>query len=365
MRYNPFTPEFGVVPEVLAGRDSILRDMRLAFGSPHRDPSLTTIFIGARGTGKTALLACVRDEALAQGWVAASVTALPGMLEELYEQVRYRAGQLLESDGTRRITSLSVGPVSAGWEHNAPASEGWRMRMTRLLDALAQQNTGLLITVDEVDGSLDEMMSLAATYQHFITEGRRVSLVMAGLPHNVNQLLASKSVSFLRRASQRQVGRISDSDVAYALRATAESAGKVFDDQALAQCAHASRGFAYMLQLVGYHAWAQSGEKDVIGAGDARRAVASAREDLRERVLIQTLRDLSAGDVRFLRAMLEDPGDSRVRDIALRMGVSAGYASTYKTRLLAAGVIGERSRGVVGFELPGIRELLAEGKDVA
>ena len=51
-----------------------------------------------------------------------------------------------------------------------------------------------------------------------------------------------------------------------------------------------------------------------------------------------------------------DPLESHVSDIASRMGVSNGYASKYKTRLLAAGVIGERARGVVGFDIPGFKE---------
>ena len=43
----------------------------------------------------------------------------------------------------------------------------------------------MLFTVDEVDPTLDEMVQLAAFYQHFVREGRKVALLMAGLPHNV------------------------------------------------------------------------------------------------------------------------------------------------------------------------------------
>lgn len=40
------------------------------------------------------------------------------------------------------------------------------------------------------------------------------------------------------------------------------------------------------------------------------------------------------------------------------MGVASNYASQYKRRLLESGVIGERGRGVVGFDIPGFREYL-------
>lgn len=360
MQENPFTPEFGIVPDVLAGRESMLGAMKLALGASRRSPDLTTLFIGARGTGKTVLLSCVREEASRNGWVVTSATALPGMLEELYEQARYNSEHLLSNAQERHMTSLALGPVSAGWERGKPEREGWRMRMTRLIDGLAQTGTGLLITVDEVQGDLDELVRLVATYQQFVTDGKRVSLVMAGLPYHIHQLLANRSVSFLRRASQRSVGRISDQDVSFALRVTAEGAGKSFDDDALGMCVRASEGFAYMIQLVGYRSWMESADRETITELDALRGIEAARADITDRILLQTYRELSEGDLRFLEAMLTDREDSRVSDIARRMGVTTGYAATYKKRLLASGVIGERRRGVVGFEIPRLREFLED-----
>ena len=64
----------------------------------------------------------------------------------------------------------------------------------------------MLFTVDEVDPTLDEMVQLAAFYQHFVREGRKVALLMAGLPHNISSLLNNKTVSFLRRSNRRAGG---------------------------------------------------------------------------------------------------------------------------------------------------------------
>lgn len=58
--------------------------------------------------------------------------------------------------------------------------------------------------------------------------------------------------------------------------------------------------------------------------------------------------------------MLEDEGDSKLADIAQRLGVKSNYASQYRRRLLEQGVLGERGRGYVGFELPVFREYLIE-----
>lgn len=78
--------------------------------------------------------------------------------------------------------------------------------MNALFKGLDQYGIGLLITVDEVFASLDEMISFAATYQLFVRDGKRVGLLMAGLPHQVSALLRNQTVSFLRRSVQVQRG---------------------------------------------------------------------------------------------------------------------------------------------------------------
>lgn len=225
---NPFTPTFGMVPAYLAGRQDVLDNMRQAFIDRYGNPNLSTILIGARGTGKTALMSCIRDEAIEAGWISASSTALPGMLEDIYEQASISSQHLVGQPSSRQLTSLSVGPVSAGWERSeVPRQGNWRTRMSLLLDQLAHHGTGLIITVDEVRADLDELIQLAAVYQHFVSERRQVALVMAGLPYHVHALVTNKSVSFLRRSVQHQLGRIPSADVSLALRKTIQSGGNV------------------------------------------------------------------------------------------------------------------------------------------
>ena len=84
----------------------------------------------------------------------------------------------------------------------------------------------MLFTVDEVDPTLDEMVQLAAFYQHFVREGRKVALLMAGLPHNISSLLNNKTVSFLRRSNRRALDRIPDGEVSAALVRTAQAGNR-------------------------------------------------------------------------------------------------------------------------------------------
>ena len=58
--------------------------------------------------------------------------------------------------------------------------------------------------------------------------------------------------------------------------------------------------------------------------------------------------------------MLEDPQESRLSDVARRMGKSNSYASSYKLRLLNQGIIEETLRGMFVLSIPFFREWLEE-----
>lgn len=115
---NPFTPNFGQVPLVLAGRDGLLSELTYALDNVPGDPSQTSIFIGARGTGKTALLRTMVNSANAASWVAVSVSCLPGMLEDIIEQIGRTAQKKLRSKSDKRLTGVTVGSVlGPTWEY--------------------------------------------------------------------------------------------------------------------------------------------------------------------------------------------------------------------------------------------------------
>lgn len=365
MTPNPFTPVFGKVPPYMAGRQPLIDDMVDAFEHGGTgNPNLSSIFVGPRGTGKTALLSYLGFEASSRGWVVANVTALAGMLDNVLQQASAQASHLVDASGKRRLSGVEVAGVGGvAWEMPASAPLTWRSKMNELLDQLAERGVGLLITVDEVNPHLDEMVELATTYQHFIRENRKVSLLMAGLPHRISTLLSGESTSFLRRAFRHDLGSVSDGEVAEALRITFEDGGRTIEDDALAEAVRAVNGFPFMLQLVGYRAWARAEEGKVVSADDVRAAARIAQDDLRRQVFESTYNELSDGDVAFLVAMLQDEGASEPAALSKRLGRSSGHVSTYKRRLLESGVIEEALRGRVRFSLPGFREYLAEVED--
>lgn len=357
---NPFTPSFGQIPPFMAGRSEVIRELVRAFDHGVGDPNLSTIFVGARGTGKTALLTYLGEEALSHGWVTASVSAVPGMLEDIEERTLVAAGEFVETPDRMRVKGINLGQIlGIEWESEKAPAGNWRTRMTTLLDMLAEHDVGLLIAVDEVRVDLDEMVQLASTYQHFVREGRNVALLMAGLPSKVSALLRDDSVSFLRRANYRQLGRVDDDEIRSALQKTVESTGRSIEQRALEEASAIIGGFPYMMQLVGYHMWDESAEREEITLSDVQRGAERAARDIEKKILETTFRELSKGDIRFLMAMLEDEGEeSALPDIARRLGKKSNYASQYKRRLLAQGIIEDRGHGIVSIEVPLFKEYL-------
>lgn len=294
------------------------------------------------------------------GWVSVSVTSLPGMLDDIEIQVRKAASHIIDSGHSVEVASEGIPQVIDISLKKTAAVDNWRSRMENLLDALDSASTGVLITVDEIDPNLDETIELAAVYQHFVRDGRKVSLLMAGLPANVSALLNDETVSFLRRAQVLHLGRIADYEVEEAIRKTVSDNGRNADAEGLRLAVEKISGFPFMMQLVGFRAWDANEFSPDITKADFETGVRLASEEMRDRILGATYRELSPEDRRFAFAMLEDEGDSAIADLELRLGRSSSQIAQCRRRLIDAGVIGERSRGVVGFDLPLFREYLLE-----
>ena len=331
---NPFTPVFGTIPLFPAGRDRIMNDMHKAFLNWTGSPDITSILIGPRGSGKTALLYMISEEAKKEGWIVADTIARKGMLEDIYQVILQQTG-----------FKLSV-------ERNEEEKLNWRSKMNSIMQQFMNLDTGLLILVDEVIADLDEMVDLAATYQLLRQRYPKISLVMAGLPSNVYALLNDRSVSFLRRARQHNLERISDQDVWLSFRKTVEKGCKQIDEKYRDEIVSTIDGFAYMMQLVGYYIWEASDEKKEISKMDVRNGIEYAKREFRIGVLDHTYLELSDMDREFLFAMLKDEKYSNLTDVSERLGKTTGYCSTYKKRLLQSGIIEEKCGKKFEFAIP-------------
>ena len=360
---NPFTPSFGEIPAHIAGRRQIISDVAGALSKKTRSPELTSLFSGARGTGKTTLLSVLANKAQSLGWISVNVTALPGMLDDIEIGLRERASHLSSNPGTKQITGVQIAGIGGITVSDSTVEKtNWRSRVSKILDELSKTETGLLLTIDEIDPELSELVELVAIYQHFVREGRKVALMMAGLPGKVSSIQSNKTVSFLRRAQGFSLGKINNFDVKDALVKTIAENSRKADDAGLQEAVAAIAGFPFMLQLVGYRSWNINPTNSLISKKDFQAGISIAKEEMKSRILDATYREFSQGDKKFVLAMLQDEDESKTADLVARLKWSDSQVAQYRRRLIDAGVVGYRGRGRIGFELPYFRKFLLENE---
>lgn len=91
-RINPFKPSAGHLPPVLIGRDMVFADFEEGLDNGSGAPGRLMRITGARGVGKTVMLAEFRRIAEKRGWQTISETASDGMAQRLVDKLQPRKG---------------------------------------------------------------------------------------------------------------------------------------------------------------------------------------------------------------------------------------------------------------------------------
>ena len=361
---NPFRPSFGTSPPLLVGRDDLISTFADALDDGPGAAGRATLYTGARGVGKTVMLNRAEDEARQRGWMIVSETATEGFVDRIISEALPQLWRSVHEEPRRRrnVSGVSALGIGASWDttDNAPIA-GLRPRLTLLAEALAVRGTGVLITLDELHAApIAELRELTSTIQHGFREDLEIAFAGAGLPSATSALLNDRVLTFLRRADHHTLGPVRLEDVLQAIRRPIESAGRSITAEALKLAADSTRGYPFMIQLVGHHVWRQHPDDARITLADARSGALAARRRLGELVVEPSLQDLSEVDRSFLLAMAQDTGPSSMGRIATRLGVDANYAGQYRLRLIAAEVIVPSAHGHVDFALPSMRDYLRE-----
>lgn len=366
MARNPFTPTFGVSPPLLVGRSDLLEDFVAAIDDGPGAPGRMTLYTGARGTGKTVMLNEVEDLARRQGWRVIPETATARLVPRLVgEHLPALLAEVDPAGATARVTGISapMGLGGATWESRDAheTSPALRNQLTAACDLLAENGTGLLLTLDEIHRQrVPELREVATVLQHLVREEREIAFVGAGLPSAISAVLNDDVLTFLRRADRHSLGRVALADVAVAITEPIERAGRRISPDLAAQAAAATGGYPFLIQLVGYHIWRQQQRHREITAPDVDAGVVAARRRLGSLVHEPAIADLPGVARTFLLAMAHDDGPSKMSDIAARLNVDANYASQYRLRLIATELIEPAGHGRVDFTMPYLRDYLRE-----
>ena len=366
---NPFKPSFGVSPPLLVGRDRLIEEFVEALEDGPGSAGRATLYTGTRGAGKTVMLNAIEDRTRALGWIVVSETATPGFVDRIAQQHLPRLVNELDPDVVRRRLTGLTGPLGTGgvsWstEEAPEPARGLRSQIELLTGLLAENGSGLLITLDEIHrNQIGELRELAATVQHAFREERELAFVGAGLASAISDALHDEVLTFLRRADRHALGPVGREDVERAIRAPIEAAGRTVARDALEAMVEGTRGYPFLIQLIGAHTWRINPKGPEITLADAERGIERALRRLDALVYEPALASVSAVDGLFLRAMAVDDGPSKMADIQRRLGVDVSYVSQYRLRLIAAELIEPTRRGYVDFALPYLREHLRSKGD--
>lgn len=366
MPANPFKPSFGVSPPVLVGRDGLIEEFVEGLEDGPGAAARATIYTGARGSGKTVMLNAVEDRARELGWLVVSETASPGFIDRIASQELPRLLERLDPKAVRRRVTGVSGPMGAGgvtWsttESHAPEAT-LRSQVELITDLLVENEAGLLITLDEIHhNQIAELRQLATTVQHAFREERQLAFVGAGLASAITDVVNDEVLTFLRRAERHALGSVAREDVARAIRAPVEASGRTVAEDVLDVMVEGTRGYPFLIQLVGAQVWRRRKSDPEISMESAREGVSDALRRLGRLVYEPALADASEIDKSFLIAMAKDNGPSRMKDIQQRLEIDANFASQYRLRLIASELIESTGHGYVDFALPYLRDYLRE-----
>lgn len=363
MRQNPFKPSAGVNPPLLVGREQVLADFEQGLFNGAGDPHRLLRVTGNRGAGKTVLLNALGEQAGLLKWLVIHETATSGLVVRLIQALHEVPGRYVKSvtlpgisiDG---LASANLGGLELS-DPLLPATlrEAFSVRLNSV--AKKHPERGILLTIDEVQGADPaELRTIATSVQHLMRENRNIAVVFAGLPGMDSTLLHDEVITFLRRATPVTLKDIPLDLVKDSFVQVFGENGKTLTDRALETATQATRGYPFMIQLVGYHIWAKARADGLIETDQVEQGVDAAMIRLGETVHEPAVEDLSAVDRTFLLAMAQDTGPSRMKDICQRINRNSQYVNQYRQRLMDAGVIAESGYGYVDFTIPYLRNWL-------
>jgi hypothetical protein len=358
---NTFLPAFGNRPERIVGRDEVIADFLDGLSRPIGHQNRASILIGQRGIGKTALLLEFAELAVTRDFVVARVSANREMLDEIIQNIQMQGARFISGKrpGIRGFSAGALGfSFGLTFTQETETRYGFRVKLTLLCDELAKHGKKVLILVDEVQSNTDEMRELAITYQHLVGENKDITIAMAGLPSSLSLVLNDDILTFLNRAHKSYLGPLPLGKISIYYADRFARSGKTFATAALSSAVEATRGYPYLLQLIGYYILEYSKATEAISSEIVERSIASSKRDMVDSIFKPVFKSLSERDKDFLQAMAKDVDESRIADIRARLKVTQSYAQTYRTRLIEAGAIAASGRGKLVFTVPYLGEYL-------
>ena len=159
-------------------------------------------------------------------------------------------------------------------------------------------------------------------------------------------------------------------DVASSIEDTMRRIGRMeIDGRLVNRLATASAGYPFMVQLIGYQTWQAAFRRCGRRAGavlpcDVEAGIEKARSRFDAMVIEPALQRVAPMELRYMLAMsLDEEKPSSTSAVAARMGSDLAGVSSYRARLMKAGLVESAGRGFVAFAIPYMDQYLRSRRD--
>lgn len=388
---SPYTPGSGVAPHALVGRQHLLDRIGselLQLRTAGRSATPVTIFTGARGLGKTVLLARAEHTAAEQGFLVAHVpldktdAGVSRIVQALAEAAAPLSGQtrfwnrIIERLHNFSLEVSAAGIVKASAvfgsvpEPDQIAREQLRALLVEVSTAAReQQRQGLVLALDEVqDCPSPQLAAIAHAMQDATAAGAPMLVLGAGLAHTPDVLMAA--ASFTERFRYTPIERLDTDEALLALLLPARDQGIAWSPEATTAVLTETKGSPYLIQLYGHEVWllAEPTPGGMISLQHAQKGIASA-ESLLDGGLFRGRWGLASAAERELliatAGCLNDGGTATMADVAGAMGKTTKQLSMARQRLIDKGLIEAPRHNQIAFTIPGFERFVLRQADMA
>lgn len=347
MKYNPFSIIFGKEPMMYINTSNQFETIKNNYLSENPFTS-TYLITGVRGCGKTVLL--TKTEKYfndLDDWIVVELNPETDMLE-------YLASTIYEKSNAKykfinKEFSFSFSGISFSISGEKPVSNVITL-IEDMLDVLAKKKKRVLICIDDVSNN-KYVKTFVQQYQIFIRKDYPLFLLMTGLFENVRNLQNEKSLTFLYRSPQINVGSLS-------LISIAESFEEILavKKESAIQMAKLTNGYAFAYQALGY-VLVENNKTEIDDM-----VIKEFDTILRQYVYEKVYSDLPDVERKIVNA-LASLEEGKISDVMDSINMNRENISQYRDRLIKKGILIQNGWGKLDFVLPRFREFVLLQKE--
>lgn len=355
---NPYTPEAGVMPKYLAGRDNILETASSQIKALAANyPTRSVVLYGLRGTGKTVLLNAIESIADNEGILVhhIEIEEKKSLLVPLASRCRSLSVSLARSIGANE-EPFSLKFTEEALKTSLVPSRNLSDNFTDILIAIGKlaqtAEMPILFGIDDLQyAGKDELGSFVYALHRVTQLGLPIMFCCAGLP-NLLQMLGEAKTYSERQFNFVKIGPLPYESAVEAIVRPAQKLNVDYSDEALDAIIDYSEGYPYFIQELCSTVWTSSDSK-CISLETVLGCRPLSNERLDEHFFSRQYNRCTQIQKQFLRVMAhctELP--CTLADIAHYMERKVPSIMPLRNRLIGKGIIYSTDGGKVDFTVP-------------